>query len=386
MQRRTKHTDRFIPTVSPTRKLYLSSPLDTLLCAAIGIDKPSTILTYRNKLARTERPIQSKPLRCIHPEPVRVLDAPNLQDDFYSSLLSWSIAGELAVALEDQVYIWHSGRSAKLIQECFSEIVSWVAFSKTRQSVLAIARVSGLLQIWDHMLYSPLVQVTVPQGIGALAWKPDSDTLLIGTCSGDLLLYHLNLDLKTFTLSSQILHCHSQQICGVEWSCDGLQYAAGGNDSLVTCFDLASFQAKYSWIHEAAVKALSFSPWQKSLLATGGGSSDKSIRVLHTFTGQLLYKVSVDAQVTSLLWSPCRKELLATYGYALSQKTSRIELFAYPQMNPIWSTSIQTGHRTLGAVESEGLVAVSSSDEMIRFYRIWEGKRKPKVEWTCEIR
>lgn len=38
--------------------------------------------------------------------PFKVLDAPQLQDDFYLNLVDWSSTNVLAVGLLDAVYIW----------------------------------------------------------------------------------------------------------------------------------------------------------------------------------------------------------------------------------------------------------------------------------------
>lgn len=38
----------------------------------------------------------------------RVLDAPNLCDDFYLNLVDWSQSNQLAVALGTSVYIWNA--------------------------------------------------------------------------------------------------------------------------------------------------------------------------------------------------------------------------------------------------------------------------------------
>lgn len=37
-----------------------------------------------------------------------MLDAPNLNDDFYLNLVDWSSANYLAVALGQSVYIWNA--------------------------------------------------------------------------------------------------------------------------------------------------------------------------------------------------------------------------------------------------------------------------------------
>jgi meiosis-specific APC/C activator protein AMA1 len=79
---------------------------------------------------------------------------------------------------------------------------------------------------------------------------------------------------------------HTQQICGLAWSGDGEQFATGGNDNLAFLFNTADVVGirndsqpmqprtmeggeRYRWAHGAAVKAIAFCPWQRSLLATG---------------------------------------------------------------------------------------------------------------------
>ena len=44
--------------------------------------------------------------RKINKMPFKVLDAPQLQDDFYLNLVDWSCQNVLAVGLNRSVYIW----------------------------------------------------------------------------------------------------------------------------------------------------------------------------------------------------------------------------------------------------------------------------------------
>lgn len=44
--------------------------------------------------------------RRVSKVPFKVLDAPQLQDDFYLNLVDWSSNNVLAVGLLDAVYIW----------------------------------------------------------------------------------------------------------------------------------------------------------------------------------------------------------------------------------------------------------------------------------------
>lgn len=93
---------------------------------------------------------------------------------------------------------------------------------------------------------------------------------------------------------------------------------------------IPSNRQKYRLLHSAAVKAIAFAPWQPSLLATGGGSNDRSIRFWHTRTGVCLATINVFAQVTSLIWSQTRREIVATFGYAQPDHPIRIAVFAWP--------------------------------------------------------
>lgn len=55
-----------------------------------------------HKLLRSPR----KPPRKISKIPFKVLDAPELQDDFYLNLVDWSAGNLLSVGLGACVYLW----------------------------------------------------------------------------------------------------------------------------------------------------------------------------------------------------------------------------------------------------------------------------------------
>lgn len=60
------------------------------------------VLFYSQKLLRSPR----KPTRKISKIPFKVLDAPELQDDFYLNLVDWSSLNVLSVGLGTCVYLW----------------------------------------------------------------------------------------------------------------------------------------------------------------------------------------------------------------------------------------------------------------------------------------
>lgn len=57
---------------------------------------------HSQKLLRSPR----KPTRKISKIPFKVLDAPELQDDFYLNLVDWSSLNVLSVGLGTCVYLW----------------------------------------------------------------------------------------------------------------------------------------------------------------------------------------------------------------------------------------------------------------------------------------
>ena len=50
--------------------------------------------------------------------------------------------------------------------------------------------------------------------------------------------------------------------------------------------------------HSAAIKALTWSPHQHGILASGGGTADKTIRFWNTLTGQPLQSIDTGSQVS----------------------------------------------------------------------------------------
>ena len=60
------------------------------------------IVYCSQKLLRSPR----KPTRKISKIPFKVLDAPELQDDFYLNLVDWSSLNVLSVGLGTCVYLW----------------------------------------------------------------------------------------------------------------------------------------------------------------------------------------------------------------------------------------------------------------------------------------
>ncbi len=108
------------------------------------------------------------------------------------------------------------------------------------------------------------------------------------------------------------------------------QLATGGNDNLVSIWDARSLAVpKFTKTnHKAAVKALSWCPWQPNVLATGGGSYDRHIHFWNTTTGARVNSIDTGSQVTSLRWSPHYREIVSTSGFP----DNSLSIWSYPTL------------------------------------------------------
>lgn len=153
--------------------------------------------------------------------------------------------------------------------------------------------------------------------------------------------------------------------------------AVGGNDNSCTLWDiniLKDPRIRYVFPHSAAVKAVAFCPWSKSLLATGGGSKDRSIKFWHVNTGTLVNQIQTKGQVTSLIWSKRYKQLIATFGFGDTEEPTLLTMYDFPSLKPLLKVTSPVPIRALSAVScpSESSICVAVNDETIRFYKLWD--------------
>lgn len=86
------------------------------------------------------------------------------------------------------------------------------------------------------------------------------------------------------------------QICGLKWSPDDRELASGGNDNQLFIWGLNNTSPVIRFSdHQAAVKALAWSPHQHGLIASGGGTADRCIRFWNTATASPLNCIDTGA-------------------------------------------------------------------------------------------
>lgn len=365
---------------APDAVAYQSS-----LASACGISTNTRILAFKPAPPESSKPIDlrsqyNRPLkpvssasaqtrRRIPSAPERVLDAPGLVDDYYLNLLDWSSGNQVAIGLERSVYIWSadSGSVASLLECPTDTYISSVKWSGDGAYV-GVGLGSGEVQIWDVEEGTKLRSMFGHETrVGVMGWN--KHILSTGARSG--LVY--NHDVRVAQHKVAELVSHTGEVCGLEWRADGAQLATGANDNLVSIWDARSLAApKFTKTnHRAAVKAISWCPWQSNLLATGGGSNDRQINFWNTTTGARINNISTDSQVTSLRWSTHYKEIVSTGGFP----DNSLSIWSYPSGVKNMEVPAHESRVLHSCLSPDGqMLATAAADESLKFWKIFEKK------------
>lgn len=308
--------------------------------------------------------------------PEKVLDAPELLDDYYLHLLDWSVNNHLAVALSSAVYIWNAGDGSitaltQLEEPDYICSLSWIK----EGNVLGMGISSGITQLWDVGQQKLIRTMGNHEGrVTSLSWN--SHILTSGSRSGQI-FHH---DVRVAEHHVATLTGHTQEVCGLKWSPDGRLLASGGNDNQVNIWENMNTTPLHTLTqHQGAVRGVSWCPWQNTLLATGGGTADRTIRLWNCTTGICLKDVNTNSQVSSLVWSEHYKEIISGHGFSNNQLT----IWSYPSMAKVADLSGHTGRVLELCVSPDGQMVVSAAaDETIRMWKCWavDKKEKKKAE------
>lgn len=321
--------------------------------------------------------------RKINPKPYKILPAQKLMDDFYLNLLDWSTKNQIAVGCTTNVVLWsvNKTKSETLLSydfENFSNFnmsqssnemgpkyVSSLIFSKTGD-YLAVGNSKGFVELWD---VNEKKMVTSFGGHSSRVGVVSMYDNIISSGSKDCLILTRDIRCKDNTNNTVMeFRGHSQEVCGLKWSFDGTQLASGGNDNNLMIWNLHSNKPlMVSANHSAAVKAIAWSPHHHNLLASGGGTADRTIRFWNTSSMTQINKYDTGSQVCNLVFSKTSNELVSTHGFSLNQ----INLWKVPSMTKV-ATLIGHTFRVLylGLSPNGQNIVTGAGDETLRFWNL----------------
>ena len=320
--------------------------------------------------------------RKISIKPYKELPAPNLMDDFYLNLLDWSSKNQIAVGCSSSVILWNNNKtqSETLFSYDITEEINNIVNNENNNNKyvssliwsedgdkLAVGNSEGFVEIYDinkKELISSFKDHS--HRVGVVAWNRN----IISSGSKDYSI--ITRDFRCKNNDENIIRKflgHQQEVCGLKWSFDGSQLASGGNDNNLMVWSLHSNRPLMcNNDHIAAVKAIAWSPHQHNILASGGGTADRTIRFWNTNNYEQIYKIDTGSQVCNLVFSKSSNELVSTHGYSLNQ----INVWKLPNMQKI---ATLTGHsfRVLYlSLSPDGQsIVTGAGDKTLKFWNIF---------------
>ena len=112
---------------------------------------PLQFNSNRSKVLDSELIKTIKHSRRIPKQPVKVLDAPGIADDYYSNILDWSSNDIIGVSLMNSLYLWKNtkaGNQVVNLSEFDSHVFCSIKFSRNGQAIAAGDDI-GNLHIYD---------------------------------------------------------------------------------------------------------------------------------------------------------------------------------------------------------------------------------------------
>ncbi|KAJ1636604.1 WD40-repeat-containing domain protein [Pavlovales sp. CCMP2436] len=327
---------------------FTSKPLASPRRVSLSPASPNTPPSLRSlySLNRDSPQTPKRPHRKIPQMAERILDAPDLIDDYYLNLLDWNLDDILVIALGSAVYLWNNadGSIVKLLHEPpeSSFDVTSVAWSPCSKQLL-VGTSQATVELWDT---STLKKIRSLEGhsarVGSLAWA-GSNVCSSGSRNGEL-RHH---DMRTPPHAVSVVKAHALEVCGLKWSSGasisnttgGARLASGGNDNTLNIWDdrqLATPAFKITR-HTAAVK------------------------------------------VCAIQFSKHDRELVSSHGFTHNQ----LILWKYPSMVKLAELSGHTSRVLHMAQSPDGTtVASAGADETLRFWKVFSGTAR---KWDEEI-
>ena len=324
----------------------------------------------------------------------RILDAPELINDFYANLIAWSANDELAVALGNTVHVWDgvTGCNGASIESTASTVtaVEWMRLGAPRIAVgtdgPGTVRMCDLVRGTNVDFAQQLGDDRGSRVMSLSASRVSPSVLASGSNDGAIVLHDTRSPTAVVTMNA----AHASQVCGLRFSHDGISLASGGGGGVVKIWDVRRMSGRAAAAAtgdadgsvrrfadaRGLVKALDWCPWSSHLLATGAGYTDRRVRVYNTATGEMVRDINTDSQVTGVAWSTSLRALVTAGGFG----DARIHVRDRVTLESTFKFK-RRPERLLGlACTDDGTVACSvDAGELVIFWRLSSRGSRVKV-------
>ena len=379
--------------------------------------------------------------RKICQEPERILDAPNLSDNFYYNPLDWGSKNILSVCLGTYEYLWNYNNLETNLLTKNPNNVEYCCCSFMDNGVcIALGLNNGEIELWDIEKKKKIRSLNGHiERVGTLTWN--GYNLYSGSKDTNILSHDVRI--KNHVVM-KLTGGHHKEICSIKWNSDFKYLASGGSDNLVSLWDIrGKFNSNKSSIwdllnsqsddeedeenniiqensneqmeeniflkneknfkknninknenlnkdnntveplitinkYKGPIKALAWSPFQRSVLAAGGGKKDNFIRFYNVDTKSIIGEYNSGSPVCQIVWNKYEKEVISSHV----NNKNPIYIWSYPKMNKITELSGHLNRALYMTMSPDGCTLVTgSADETLRFWNINEKEEiKKKIK------
>ncbi|EGR32016.1 hypothetical protein IMG5_098520 [Ichthyophthirius multifiliis] len=327
---------------------------------------------------------ETKKRRKIGHNPIKILDAPGLADDFYIDVLDWSCQSIIGIALGQCIYTLNtqSGNINKLCEnQSFSSLFqvqngpfpsfyTSVKWNPNNGNLLAIGNTQGIIDIHDIQKNIVVRKINLQkERIGCMDFCSNGNILAAGCKDKSILVQDLRES------GGKIFFGHSQEVCSIKFSPDQQYLATGGNDNKINIWNYSvkniPFQTHSE--HKAAIRALAWNPHQHGILLSGGGSNDQCIKTWNVNNNQIINNTPTGSQICKILFSENVNEFVCAHGY----DNNKISVWKYNSMQKIAQLDGHNNRVLYLSISPDNTTIVSGSgDETIKFWKIFSQQVK----------
>jgi len=236
-----------------------------------------------------------------------------INDDYYTSNLTYN--NHLVTAASSKTLQTINPLSGKIytidsIQMNIEPNNRYTSVGSLETKGIVAATADGSLTVYDQMTNQPKLYAYLENNYVISQVSFNQNIIFLGTKEGNLTL----LDTRRRTIIN-LSDSDSSQICGIDYN-GGNYLACGRNNNRVDIYDVRNMNAPFyrSLRHNAGVKAVKFAPQQSYLIATGGGTHDKTIHLWDVTDGSTKHSINTGNQICGIHWYS-NKTLFTNFGY-----------------------------------------------------------------------
>lgn len=350
------------------------------------LNRPGYVDRYTRKLGFADKIIATTQIiteprykrietRKVDTSPFKILDAPGVYDDYYLNILDWSSNDFISIGLADEIYLYDVKNKDVINLASFDSSV-YASSLKSNGRILSAGTSDGRIIFYDIETCKMVGHCNFHQTrVTSLDWN--ENILSSGSRTGLI----VNIDMRDNKEITK-LKMHTQEVCGLKWNNTKRYLASGANDNTINIWQLGSNSPRFSLSgHSSAVKALDWCPWRIDILASGGGSKDKTVKFWDIETGTCENSMEVSSQVCGLYFLSKYKEMITAHGYS----ENNICLWKVSNFKKISSFGKHDNRVLFTALNPDQTTMVSlAADENLKFWKILD-KSETVVSQTNSI-